>query len=653
MILLQAHQISKHYGDQVILDQIQLEVRQGERVGLVGANGAGKSTLLKILTGEMSITSGEVMKAKQCQIGYLAQNSGLDTHRSIWSEMVAVFDRLLRLEQNLRQLESQMADAESVKKESTYQKLLETYSQASEAFKQQGGYQYEATIRNVLHGLRFGDFDMDTPISTLSGGQKTRLALAKLLLQQPDLLILDEPTNHLDLETLSWLETYLQSYPGGLLIVSHDRYFLDALVQVIYEIERHKATKYIGNYTRFLQIKAERYEQELKFFRKQQQEIIRLEDFVQRNIARASTSKRAQSRQKHLEKIERLERPSGDLKSASFSFEINRASGHDVLKVAQLSIGYEMEQPLAVNISFDLYKEDSVAIVGPNGVGKTTLLKSLVSELKPLGGSIQLGTNVSIAYYDQEHNKLRSNKTVLLELWDDYPHMLEKEVRTLLGRFLFSGDDVQKTVTELSGGEKARLTLAKLWLQKANLLIMDEPTNHLDIESKEVLEAALIDYPGTLLFVSHDRYFLNRIATKVLELSPKGTQLFLGDYDYYVQKKEELFQIAQLKNEENIRNQTFAQKPAALAQDAKLTYEQEKERQRLLRQKERKKDALELQIESLEADISDLEAELLLPDVYQDYMRASELQEQLNSLKEQLEKLVDEWSLLEEEMESI
>jgi ATP-binding cassette subfamily F protein 3 len=648
MILLQAHNISKSYGVLPILSNIQLEIRSGERIGLVGVNGAGKSTLLKILTGELSHNEGEIMKSKETTIGYLAQNSGLESELTIWEEMKKVFNSLLLQEERIRHLEKEMSDPAVLNDEQKYERLLHEYSQTSEDFKEKGGYQYEALIRNVLHGLRFADKDYNGKISSLSGGQKTRLALAKLLLKKPDVLILDEPTNYLDLETLAWLEQYLLSYPGGLLIVSHDRYFLDALVNVIYEIERTKATKYHGNYSGFLEKKAESYEQELKQFNKQQKEIEKLEDFVQRNLVRASTTKRAQSRRKMLEKIDRMDRPQGDLKSAFFSFDIDRQSGNDVLMVENVAVGYPGESSLSQEISFQATRGDSIAIVGPNGIGKTTLLKTITEELQPQTGTIRKGANVSIAYYDQEQNKLRSEKRVLNEIWDDYPYMLEKDVRSLLGQFLFSGDDVEKLVMDLSGGEKARLSLAKLMLQKANLLILDEPTNHLDIYSKEVLEQSLINYPGTILFVSHDRYFLNRIATKVMELTPQGTHMYLGDYDYYLQKKTELEEIKQLKeNQPDTKGNSHTSKE----QSDREIFEREKERQKVARQRERKIGELESNIERLEQQIQMLEGKLCLPEIYQDYEKAHETQQELDKLNGELEEVFEEWSLLEEKGE--
>ena len=520
MIILQVNNVSKYYGAEAILSNIKLEVQTKDRIALVGRNGAGKSTLLKIIAGHLSHDGGDIYKPKDVSIGYLAQNTGLQSDRSIWDEMISVFEGLQKQEDELRALEKSMADPSVYNDEQKYNRVLKDYDRLQEQFKNSGGYQMEADVRSVLHGLRFSDYDYTTSINSLSGGQKTRPALGKLLLTKPDLLILDEPTNHLDIDTLSWLEGYLQSYPGSILIVSHDRYFLDKVVNQVMELSRTSIKKYTGNYSRYLEQKAEEYERNLKLYEKQQDEIAKLKDFVQRNMARASTTKRAQSRQKALQRMEVMDRPLGDEKSANFSFGIEKQSGNEVLQANDLAIGYETS--VANHLNFRITRGESIALIGPNGVGKSTLLKTLVDRIPAMNGDFQYGANVSVGYYDQEQANLSSNKTVLNELWDDYPGQPEKDIRSILGNFLFSGDDVMKPVSTLSGGEKARLALSKLMMQKANLLILDEPTNHLDLDSKLVLENALIDYPGTLLFVSHDRYFINRIADKVLEMNADG-----------------------------------------------------------------------------------------------------------------------------------
>ncbi|WP_306702746.1 ABC-F family ATP-binding cassette domain-containing protein [Bacillus cereus] len=639
MILLQVNALSKLYGAETILANIKLEVQTKDRIALVGRNGAGKSTLLKIIAGELSHDGGEIIKPKDVSIGYLAQNTGLETSLTIWDEMLTVFTHLQQMETKLRRLEQEMGKEENFSNEATYERLLADYDQLQLNYKDQGGYQYEADIRSILSGLGFPVETHQTTISTLSGGQKTRLALGKLLLTKPDLLILDEPTNHLDIETLTWLEQYLQGYPGAILIVSHDRYFLDKLVTQVYEISNKESRRFVGNYSKYLDLKSALYEQEMKRYEKQQDEIAKLEDFVQKNIARASTTKRAQSRRKQLDRMELLTRPLGDSKSASFHFDIEKQSGNDVLQVNDATIGYD-ENPIIEHVTMRLTRGDSVALVGPNGIGKSTLLKSIVNKLPLLNGDVSFGSNVSVGYYDQEQANLTSSKRVLNELWDEYPLQPEKEIRTILGNFLFTGDDVLKPVSSLSGGQKARLALAKLMMQKSNLLILDEPTNHLDLNSKEILENALIDYPGTLLFVSHDRYFINRVTTTVVELSTEGAQEYLGDYDYYVEKKNEMIERAELEQQES---DIPVQKVVA---QEKLNYLEEKERKKLERQRTRKIEELEQSILELEKEIATLEDQLCLPEIYADYEKASEITTKKQTLQEQLETCMAEWEEL-------
>jgi len=642
LILLQVNALSKLYGAETILANIKLEVQTKDRIALVGRNGAGKSTLLKIIAGELSHDGGEIIKPKDVSMGYLAQNTGLETSLTIWDEMLTVFTHLQQMETKLRRLEQEMGKEENFSNAAIYEKLLADYDQLQLDYKDQGGYQYEADIRSILSGLGFPVEMHQTTISTLSGGQKTRLALGKLLLTKPDLLILDEPTNHLDIETLTWLEQYLQGYPGAILIVSHDRYFLDKLVTQVYEISNKESRRFVGNYSKYLDLKSALYEQEMKRYEKQQDEIAKLEDFVQKNIARASTTKRAQSRRKQLDRMELLTRPLGDSKSASFHFDIEKQSGNDVLQVKDATIGYD-EDPIIEHVTMRLTRGDSVALVGPNGIGKSTLLKSLVNKLPLLNGDVSFGSNVSVGYYDQEQANLTSSKRVLNELWDEYPLQPEKEIRTILGNFLFTGDDVLKPVSSLSGGQKARLALAKLMMQKSNLLILDEPTNHLDLNSKEILENALIDYPGTLLFVSHDRYFINRVTTTVIELSTEGAQEYLGDYDYYVEKKNEMIERAEFEQHEQQENQAPVQKTVA---QEKLNYLEEKERKQLERQRTRKIEELEQKIVEFEEEIATLEDQLCLPEIYADYEKASEITTKKQTLQEQLEACMAEWEEL-------
>ncbi|SET77186.1 ATP-binding cassette, subfamily F, member 3 [Oceanobacillus limi] len=640
MIIMQLNGISKSFGAEEILSNVKLEIKDKDRIAIVGRNGAGKSTLLKIMANELSYDEGELFKPKDLTIGYLSQHTGLESTNTIWNEMLEVFEDLLVQEKELRSLEAKMSQAASLS-ESEYEKVLKEYDKLQQAFEENGGYRYEADIKAVLSGLNFQDYDDQTPINELSGGQKTRLSLGKLLLTKPDLLILDEPTNHLDIETLGWLEGYLVSYPGAVTIVSHDRYFLDKTVSIVYEVSRHKTKKYHGTYSDFLNQKALNYEQELKEFEKQQTEMKKMEEFIQKNIVRASTTKRAQSRRKQLEKMDKLDKPLGDEGSAAMSFQINKRSGNDVLKINQLSFRYDEEsESLFTDLKLHINRGESIALVGPNGIGKTTLLKIITGKLQATHGTIQLGTNVQIGYYDQEQANLNTSKTVLNELWDDYPHINEKDIRTVLGNFLFSGDDVLKPVHSLSGGEKARLALAKLRMQKANLLILDEPTNHLDIDSKEVLEAALIDFPGTIIFVSHDRYFINKIADQVVEMQKDGVSIYLGDYDYYMEKKQEEAELEQLNNVESTPEK---------ATEKKLSFKEEKRLQSEQRKRERQIAKLEKMIEELEEELSTVEEEMAEPEVYEDHEKALAYTERTNELKQAIEKRMEEWTSLQEE----
>ncbi|MDP4553586.1 ABC-F family ATP-binding cassette domain-containing protein [Alkalihalobacillus macyae] len=639
MIVLQVNGLTKSFGADTILSNIKLEVQSRDRVALVGRNGAGKSTLLKMITGQLSYDSGDIIKPKDVSIGYMAQDTGLESNLSIWEEMLGVFDRLRKMEDELRRYEKKMGNPEIYENETEYQRILKEYDELQVAFKDQGGYKYEADIRTVLHGLNFKDFDTNTKISTLSGGQKTRLALGKLLLTKPELLILDEPTNHLDIETLTWLEGYLQNYSGALLIVSHDRYFLDKIVTKVYEVSRHRAERFEGNYSYYLDEKDQRFEQQMREFDKQQKEIAKLEEFVQKNIVRASTTKRAQSRRKQLERMDRIDKPKGDEKSANISFSIDKQTGNDVLTLRELAIGYPTNI-INQGLTFDLKRQESVALVGPNGIGKSTLLKAIVSGQTLLDGDIHYGSNVKIGFYDQEQTNLTSNKTVLKELWDDFPLTDEKDVRAVLGRFLFTGDDVLKNVSDLSGGEKGRLALSKLMMQKSNLLILDEPTNHLDLDSKEILEEALIQFPGTILFVSHDRYFINRIATRVLELSTDGVTAYLGDYDYYVEKKQELAELAALEQQ--------ASQPEQQVTSGKTSFQQDKETKRQERQMLRRLEEIEKEVDTAENRMAALEEELCLPEVFEDHEKVMKLNEEMDELRQKAETLMEEWEQLQE-----
>lgn len=633
MIILQANKIERSFAGEVLFDNINLQVDERDRIALVGRNGAGKSTLLKILVGEEEPTSGEINKKKDVSLSYLAQDSRFESENTIYDEMLHVFDDLRRTEKQLRQMELEMGE----KSGDDLDKLMSDYDRLSENFRQAGGFTYEADIRAILNGFKFDESMWQMKIAELSGGQNTRLALAKMLLEKPNLLVLDEPTNHLDIETIAWLENYLINYSGALIIVSHDRYFLDKVATITLDLTKHSLDRYVGNYSRFVDLKEQKLVTEEKNYEKQQKEIAALEDFVNRNLVRASTTKRAQSRRKQLEKMERLDKPEAGKKSANMTFQSEKTSGNLVLTVENAAIGYDGEI-LSEPINLDLRKMNAVAIVGPNGIGKSTFIKSIVGQIPFIKGEKRFGANVEVGYYDQTQSKLTPSNTVLDELWNDFKLTPEVEIRNRLGAFLFSGDDVKKSVGMLSGGERARLLLAKLSMENNNFLILDEPTNHLDIDSKEVLENALIDFDGTLLFVSHDRYFINRVATHVLELSENGSTLYLGDYDYYVEKKAEV--EASQTEEAPTSNQT---KEASPVNDYQAQKESQKEARKLMRQIE----SLETEIETLESQSQAISEQMLETN---DAEKLMELQAELDKISHRQEEAMLEWEELSEKV---
>ena len=646
MILLQVQQVARYFGADTLFENVSLDVSDNSRIALVGRNGVGKSTLLKMIIGNESPDAGQITKKKGLTIGYLAQNTGLESDKTIYAEMLSVFERLQIMEKNLHEMEAKIADPGADHSSSAYSQLLNQYDQLLHDFEEQNGYGYEAEVRSVLHGFHFEQEDYDRKISSLSGGQKTRLALAKLLLEQRDLLILDEPTNHLDIDTLTWLEGYVQNYKGALLIVSHDRYFLDRIVNEVYEISHHHSSYYKGNYSAYIDQKAERLRQDWKNYEKQQAEISKLEDFVNKNLVRASTTKRAQSRRKQLEKMERLERPEGDEKGPHFKFTADSQSGNIVLTVKDAAIGYD-GRIISSPINIDLRKNQVMAIVGPNGIGKSTLLKSVLGQIPFVKGSSEFGTNVKVGYYDQEQHNLHDKKTVLNELWDDHPTTPEKDIRSILGSFLFIGDDVSKVVHNLSGGEKARLLLTKLAMKHDNFLILDEPTNHLDIDSKEVLENAVMDFNGTVLFVSHDRYFINKVATCVLEIAPQGSTLYLGDYDYYLEKKAEQEEIAAAKS----TAETPIENSPKEVSTGKVNYQQGKERQKQERRLKRSVEEFEQLVEKLDAQKNDLENQMSSPENYNDLEKMGDLQAKLQEISKKLAEAEENWEQASMELE--
>ena len=635
MIILQANKIERSFAGEVLFDNVSLQVDERDRIALVGKNGAGKSTLLKILVGEEEPTSGEINKKRDLSLSYLAQDSRFESSNTIYDEMLHVFDDLRKTEKTLRQMELEMGE----KTGADLEKLMQDYDRLSEEFRQAGGFTYEADIRAILNGFKFDESMWQMKIEELSGGQNTRLALAKMLLEKPNLLVLDEPTNHLDIETIAWLENYLVNYSGALLIVSHDRYFLDKVATITLDLTKHSLDRYVGNYSSFVEQKEQKLLTEAKNYEKQQKEIAALEDFVNRNLVRASTTKRAQSRRKQLEKMERLDKPEAGTKSAHMTFHSDKTSGNVVLTVEEAAVGYD-DQILSEPINLDIRKMNAVAIVGPNGIGKSTLIKSIVGQIPFIKGEARFGANVEVGYYDQTQSKLTPHNSVLDELWNDFKLTPEVEIRNRLGAFLFSGDDVKKTVGMLSGGERARLLLAKLSMENNNFLILDEPTNHLDIDSKEVLENALIDFDGTLLFVSHDRYFINRVATQVLELSEEGSTLYLGDYDYYLEKKAELEALAAAQaeavpvfsNEEVVSND----------------YHLQKQNQKELRKITRRIEQLEAEMEELDQKIQDITETMHSTNDAADLVQ---LQSELDQLTVQQEAVMEEWAELSEQVE--
>ncbi len=634
MILLQGNNISRTFGADVLFEKINFTIQDNSRVSLVGRNGAGKSTLLKIIAEVETPSSGEISKTKNLTMSYLAQEANFSSERTIYDEMLSVFEVQISQEKQLRQMETQMGELSGADLSS----LMTRYDSLTETFRQNKGFTYESDIKNVLNGFKFDETFWAQSVASLSGGQKTRLALAKILLENPAFLILDEPTNHLDIETLLWLENYLKNYRGAILIVSHDRYFLDKVTTETLELSRGKLEKYVGNYSKYIELKAEKLATQAKQYDKQQKEIASLEDFVNRNLARASTTKRAQSRRKKLEKMERLDQPLANEKSAYFTFSPAIESGNVVLTVENGAVGYDKEV-LSSPINLDERKYDSIAIVGPNGIGKSTLIKSIVGKIPLIEGTVKLGANVAMGYYDQEQRDLTPSNTVLEELWKDHSLVPEVEIRNRLGAFLFSGDDVQKAVGMLSGGEKARLLLAKLSMQNDNFLVLDEPTNHLDIDSREVLENALIDFDGTLLFVSHDRYFINRVADKVLEISAEGSKLYLGDYDYYLEKKAEEAEIAAL---------LAAESDAISEQAAPSSYQASKDDQKWRRKLTREIAALDEQLQAFDVSITELHEQMV--ESAEDFVKLGELQKTLDAMMAEKETVEELWLEKSEEL---
>ncbi|WP_210126256.1 ribosomal protection-like ABC-F family protein [Staphylococcus sp. GDY8P85P] len=645
MILLQLNDISKSFDGDDIFTRVNFEVKTGERIGIVGRNGAGKSTLMKIIAGVEDYDSGHISKIKNLRMGYLTQQMTLNSSASVFEEMSKPFEHLKKMERLIKEETNWLADHASDYDSDAYQQHMERYESLTNQFEQLDGYQYESKIKTVLHGLNFTEDDFDKPINDFSGGQKTRLSLAQMLLNEPDLLLLDEPTNHLDLETTKWLEDYLKYFKGAIVIISHDRYFLDKIVTQIYDVALADVKRYVGNYEQFIEQRDKYYESRMQEYERQQDEIKRLETFVEKNITRASTSGMAKSRRKTLEKMERIDKPMLDARSANIQFGFNRNTGNDVMHIRNLEIGYDA--PITSPINIEVTKGDHIAIIGPNGVGKTTLIKTIAQRQDQIDGNITFGANLQIGYYDQKQAEFKSNKTILDYVWDQYPTMNEKDIRAVLGRFLFVQDDVKKIINDLSGGEKARLQLALLMLQRDNVLILDEPTNHLDIDSKEMLEQALKDFEGTILFVSHDRYFINQLANKVFDLNIDGGQMYLGDYQYYIEKTEEAAALEAFENERNddSKNNVSNQNVNNITIN---TYDSQKQQRREQRKLERLIEECESKIESYENEIAQIDEQLTQPDVFNNPEKASSLANQKQETEQKLEQVMTEWENLQE-----
>ncbi|MDY5611329.1 MAG: ABC-F family ATP-binding cassette domain-containing protein [Lactobacillus johnsonii] len=632
MTIAQAQDLEQRFGGNTIFSNISFSVPDNARIGLVGPNGAGKTTLLKIMTGQQEPTSGQFTINKGLKVGYIAQENALDENKTIWDEMLTVFDNLIEKNKRITKMQEQIAEHPED------EDLLQRYDQLAYDFEQEGGFTYQAEIKSILNGFNFKENTWQKVIGTLSGGEKTRLAFVKLLLQKPPVLLLDEPTNYLDLDTLDWLEAFLKNYQGAIITVSHDQYFLDHLANQIFELNFGKLTTFKGNYSQYVKERELMNNQQEAAYEKQQEKIKKEEEFIQKNLVRASTTKRAQSRRKALDKMERIKPPKHKQK-VRINFTSDRPSGKEVLIAKDLTIGYP-DKTMVSDIDFQVNKNDRVAIIGPNGIGKSTLLKTIMKKLEPKDGSIKYGASLDIGYYDQELQSLDPSKTVLDTIWDRHKTMPEKDVRSILASFLFTAEDIDKTVGQLSGGQKARLTLTVLSLEKDNFLLMDEPTNHLDIEAKEVLEEALDNYDGTLLFVSHDRYFINELANKIISVRDGHAKIYNGNYSYYLDEKAKQAAAAQEVEAQKSETETT---PSASQNKGKLSYQEQKARDSQKRKLERAVSDAEAKIEKLEAEEKEIQTEMANPNIAASFEKLGPLQEKLSAVQEQLDQTNNDW----------
>ena len=643
MIMLSCNNVSKSFGVETILEDISFSVNEGDKIGIVGVNGTGKTTLFKVITGIFPHDKGDIFTSKNCRLGYLEQNTNFYSEKTIYDEVVSVFSDLIEAEEELRSLEHQIASLSAKESPSGDQlkKAMDTYGKKYEEFEKKNGYAYKSEVRGTLKGLGFSDEEMNKPVNVLSGGEKTRVLLAKLLLSKPSLLLLDEPTNHLDADAIEWLEAFLRSYEETIMIISHDRYFLDQSVNRIFEMENKRLTSYNGNYTDYQKQAKINREIRLRQYENQQRDIKKQEESIERLKAygREKHLKRARSKEKMLDKVDRLDKPQELRKKARFNFVLRHHSGNDVLKAQGLGKSFG-DRKLFEGVDFDLYRGEKVALIGPNGVGKSTLFKIIMGDESQDQGEYKLGQGVDIAYFHQEQKSLNLENSIIDEVWDDNPHMTQTEVRNLLGAFLFEGEDVFKSIRSLSGGERARVAILKLILSKSNLLLLDEPTNHLDIDSKEVLEDALKEYEGTLLTISHDRYFLNTVVDRILVLKPNGIEEYLGNYEYYQNKKKEESEKSHLAEMEDLPSKT------------KTQIKEERRREKELKKNENKAKKLikdiEVEIELLEKQIGGLDYMLCQEEVYTSPERTREVNQEKSDLEKRLSKLYEKWEQIVE-----